>query len=310
MKKVFALLAGVGLLIPLFVGCGKGEKYDPQSGMTLLREIESALNADPQTKVIQLPELALRQKELLKDRAGALSTMGAAEKACKEIEDVQERISAYSQVAKGYSSLGNQGKARGALKEATETLKHLPEGLRAEDRMNVFIRVAEAQGALNAEADASETLTRALGEAEQVSDEVIRSSLYFRVADAFASFGQESGCDIVAEKIDALAESAETPRQRAEMFADMANAYAAAKALEKMQTYAERSKEAIETIDSAAVQAVVLCRLALALNAGGNQAEAQDLVKDAQRRYSKDSDSTRRQIADETIINTKPQVGL
>ena len=188
MKNLFSFGMISLLALAVSAGCDQTQKYNPSKGLDITNRLQGAENGGDS---LELAKLALEQNKILKDRKGAMETMGKAVRFCSDIPDSRSRIEAYSQIADSYWSLNAIVEARKALNNAMEAYRNWEEekqALRAkskkeptqgelegfaDEKLEMLLNLAKAQAQI-APIEAQNTLGLALKETAVFSDLLIK----------------------------------------------------------------------------------------------------------------------------------------
>ncbi len=188
MKNLFSFGMVSLLALAVSAGCDQTQKYNPSKGLDITSRLQGAENGGDS---LELAKLALEQNKILKDRKGAMETMGKAVRFCSDIPDSRSRIEAYSQIADSYWSLNAIVEARKALNNAMEAYRNWEEekqALRAkskkeptqgdlegfaDEKLEMLLNLAKAQAQI-APIEAQKTLELAVKETAVFSDLLIK----------------------------------------------------------------------------------------------------------------------------------------
>ena len=188
MKNLFSFGMASLLTLAVLTGCDQTQKYDPSKGLDIMNRLQGAESGGDS---LELAKLAIEQNQILKDRKGAMETMGKAVRFCSDIQDSRSRIEAYSQIADSYWELNAIVEAKKALSNAMEAYRNWEEekqALRAkskkeptqnelegfaEEKMEMLLNLAKAQAQITP-VEAQNTLGLALKETEAFTDLLIK----------------------------------------------------------------------------------------------------------------------------------------
>lgn len=230
-RHFFFVLLPLGILL-LTAGCDKTNKFNPSKGLEVVNRLKSA---ETGSDSMELAKLAVDQKVVLKDRAGAMETMRKAVRFCSDIQDPRERIEVYSQIAASYSSLNALPEARKALVNAMsayqswdeETIKARAKSKKAptqgdlesyaDEKLQMLLSLAGAQMNI-APGEAQNTLMLAQSEIAVYSDVLMRVDKMLDVAVTLGKMDSLDNLRKIAKNIEASlnGESLDLPAKTAE----------------------------------------------------------------------------------------------
>ena len=224
------------MILALFAGCDKKNKYDPTKGKELLENIKKA---EGESDSLQLAKYAVDQYRILKDRNGAMATMSKAMKFCSDIQDPRQRIETYSQIAVSYSVLNAMELAGNNLKSAMNAYQNWEDEQAemdkkrkkaptqaeietiASDKIEILVNLARAQMEI-VPVDAQKSLMLAKDQVNLFSDVLMKVEKLLDLAEALGKMESFENLQVVSAEVQAYlnGEVPETAKPQEEAPAD------------------------------------------------------------------------------------------
>lgn len=286
---IVALLCGVVLIAPL-AGCGGTKKK--KGAMTIAERLKKARG--DKTPGGQPRELAKVARMQLKsgDKAGAVKTLAEARGTIADDADPAVFAPRLLDIAAAYATVAEKNSSREAIDTATTMADRLDDPVA---KVGVLAKIGEVYGSKDAglgdASKAKDALAKAaaLATGDDVSDR-FRPQALATVALGYANANLAGEAQAVIEKLEAIADSLNDLRPKAEALAAAANVRAKSGAKEKAAALLVEAAKAAKQIDGAANKTFALLKVAAAMKAVGDLDGAAALTAEAEKSSAKIGD--------------------